>query len=170
MAWTSPKTWSVGEVLTASDMNTYVRDNLNALKAPPSDNYEANEGANYTTSSATFADVDGTNLSLSITTTGGDIMIGFVGTLLHTAGNKIFFTVDIGGTDVAADDGIAGCTPANVVSDTSLSFVWLATSQAAGAKTIKLQWKTPAATATLYAGAGTSNGDVHPQFWCREVS
>lgn len=28
MAWTSPKTWNVGDVLTAADMNTYVRDNL----------------------------------------------------------------------------------------------------------------------------------------------
>lgn len=33
MAWTSPKTWVVGDVLTASDMNTYVRDNANALYA-----------------------------------------------------------------------------------------------------------------------------------------
>lgn len=27
MAWNSPKTWAFGEVLTSSDMNTYVRDN-----------------------------------------------------------------------------------------------------------------------------------------------
>lgn len=25
MGWTSAKTWTVGEVLTAADMNTYVR-------------------------------------------------------------------------------------------------------------------------------------------------
>ena len=31
MAWTSPKTWSFGEVLTSTDMNTYVRDNTQAL-------------------------------------------------------------------------------------------------------------------------------------------
>ena len=33
MAWTSPKTWSFGEVLTSTDMNTYVRDNTAALFA-----------------------------------------------------------------------------------------------------------------------------------------
>lgn len=33
MAYTTPKTWSVGEVLTASDMNTYVSDNTAALAA-----------------------------------------------------------------------------------------------------------------------------------------
>lgn len=32
MAWTDPKTWAAG-VLTSSDMNTYIRDNQNALKA-----------------------------------------------------------------------------------------------------------------------------------------
>lgn len=27
MSWTTPKTWASGDILTASDMNTYVRDN-----------------------------------------------------------------------------------------------------------------------------------------------
>lgn len=32
MAWTTPKTWTVGEVLTAANMNVHVRDNLIALR------------------------------------------------------------------------------------------------------------------------------------------
>lgn len=31
MSWTAPKTWSVGDLLTAGDMNTYVRDNTTIL-------------------------------------------------------------------------------------------------------------------------------------------
>lgn len=31
MAWTEPKSWTPGELVTAAMMNTYVRDNLNAL-------------------------------------------------------------------------------------------------------------------------------------------
>lgn len=31
MAWTSPRTWVAGEVLTASLLNTHVRDNLKAI-------------------------------------------------------------------------------------------------------------------------------------------
>lgn len=31
MAWTPPKTWAVGELLTASNFNIHIRDNLNAL-------------------------------------------------------------------------------------------------------------------------------------------
>ncbi len=32
MAWTANRTWTAGEVVTASIMNTYIRDNLNYLK------------------------------------------------------------------------------------------------------------------------------------------
>ena len=32
MAWTTPKTWVANDVLTAADMNTHVRDNLDALQ------------------------------------------------------------------------------------------------------------------------------------------
>ncbi len=35
MAYTTPKTWAVGDVLTAADMNTYVRDNVSFLANPP---------------------------------------------------------------------------------------------------------------------------------------
>jgi hypothetical protein len=31
MAWTTPKTWSAGETLTAANFNTHIRDNLNAI-------------------------------------------------------------------------------------------------------------------------------------------
>jgi len=35
MAWTAPKTWTVGEMVTAANMNTHLRDNLNALGRDP---------------------------------------------------------------------------------------------------------------------------------------
>lgn len=35
MAWTNPKTWMHRENLTASDMNVYVRDNMDFLLSPP---------------------------------------------------------------------------------------------------------------------------------------
>lgn len=40
MAWTAPKTWTVGEVLTAADLNEQLRDNLTWLK-------QAHAGAGY---------------------------------------------------------------------------------------------------------------------------
>jgi len=35
MAWTSPATYASGDVLTAANLNTYLRDNLSYLKASP---------------------------------------------------------------------------------------------------------------------------------------
>ena len=40
MAWTSPRTWVSGELITASIMNTYIRDNQNVLKTPINDSGE----------------------------------------------------------------------------------------------------------------------------------
>lgn len=31
MVWTTPRTWTTGEIVTAANLNTHVRDNLNAL-------------------------------------------------------------------------------------------------------------------------------------------
>jgi len=35
MVWTDPKTFTVGELLTAADLNAYVRDNLDFLYRKP---------------------------------------------------------------------------------------------------------------------------------------
>ena len=32
MAWTTPKSWTIGELVSASDMNEQVRDNMDHLK------------------------------------------------------------------------------------------------------------------------------------------
>lgn len=35
MAWTTPKTWSTNEVVTAANMNTHLRDNMTFVGNPP---------------------------------------------------------------------------------------------------------------------------------------
>lgn len=53
MAWTTPKTWAVGDPGTSSDLNTYVRDNAKFLygdvawTAPALQNGWVNVGAPY---------------------------------------------------------------------------------------------------------------------------
>ncbi len=61
MAWTNPKTWSVGETLTAANFNIHIRDNLNALSAHLVGRMTADITRN---NSAVF--VDATNLALSV--------------------------------------------------------------------------------------------------------
>lgn len=170
MAWTTPKDWAVDEMLTASKLNTHLRDNLNALKSPPSDSYVVNEGSDYSPSGTSYEDIDATNLALTITPAGTEIMVHFHGTFFTTAGSvNLFLDLDIGGSAVGGNDGIVshyvGTTNAAV------SFTRLITGLTAGQEiTIKMRWKCGATTLKMAAGAGTSNRDVHGQFWAREMS
>jgi len=168
MTWTPPKTWVTNEPLTASDLNTHLRDNLLVLKAPASDQYSLNEGFNYTTSSTNFVNIDGSLLSLPITTTGGDVLIGFNGTFSINTPLVLYLNVTVDGVQIADNDGIGAWT-LYAGAYFHMSFVRLKTGLSAGNHTFNLQWKVSANTATLYAGAGTSGGDVHPQFWIQEV-
>ena len=172
MVWTPPKTWS-NEPLIAGDMNTHLRDNLSILKDPPSDAYTIDDSADYTTNSTSFIDVDG-NFELTIETGGGDVMIGFCAmVLMNTSSTVVSFDVDIDGVRHGGDDGITGISFYNsgAFAKYPVSFVILVEGLDEGSHTFTLQWKCSAAnTATLYAGAGTTNLDHHGQFWVREVS
>jgi hypothetical protein len=168
MAYTNPKTWASG-VLLSTDMNTYIRDNQTALKDPPFDHYESDEVSNYSTASTTFVDVDATDFSLSITTTGGDIFVGFTGMLVGVTSNKVFFELELDGVAVGGDDGITGMQSASTIA-MPINFGYWIIAPSAASHTVKLQWRVTGSTTTIYAGAGTANGDVHPQFYIREVS
>jgi len=58
MAWTTPVTWAIGQLVTASDMNAQVRDNLNHLKV-----LVDNDGKIPALSSTYLGNLDGTNLT-----------------------------------------------------------------------------------------------------------
>ena len=169
MAWTSPKTWS-SEPLTSLDLNTYVRDNQNYLK----DRLDNSAGSLVSgdtflsTTSNQFVDVDADKLSLTLVTHGGDVLVGFTGTVQCTRpGGASYFNVAVDDVDYVADDGIVRDTAVNTTGanrHAPLSFVVLISGLGAGSHTFKLRWKT--------SGRNTSKMDVvalHPQFWAKEV-
>lgn len=173
MAWTTPRTWVAGETVTAALFNTHIRDNLNALKSPPTDSQRLDE-ANLTTTAVAFADIDAAgdpDLSLSITTTGGDVLVGFYGNITNNVDQNTFFDITLDGTRQGLDDGlVAILSPGSTAPGRMVAFTYLIRSVSAAAHTINMQWKTSAGnTTTLYTGAGTANGDLHPQFWAREI-
>ena len=80
MAFTNPKTWSFGEVLTSTDMNLYVRDNTADLDA----RIPAGIGPNvvqvvktntFTMASTTFTAVTGLSASITPTSTDSKILV-----------------------------------------------------------------------------------------------
>jgi len=171
MAWTTPKTWAA-EPLTSSDLNTYVRDNQNHVynRIENNDEYTANEVSNYTTTSTSFVDVDATNLSLTITTNGGNVLAGFAGAgWLSSASESIWLELDIDGSPWAGDDGIMRVRFDNINYIKNLSFVVMVTGLSTASHTFKLQWKVDGGTGTIFAGAGTTDSDLHPQFWIQEI-
>ncbi len=170
MAWTDPKTWVTQTVLTASDLNTEVRDNLNALKTPPKAQYEADEVSDHTRTGAGFADVDATNFKHTIITTGGDVMVGFAGTVRSdTISAEVYFDVTVDGTPHAGDDGILVVSQPAAGTALNGSFVIIITGLSAASHEFRLTWKTNGGIVTMFAGAGSPGFDVHPQFWVREI-
>jgi len=58
MAWTAPKSWTVGALVTAAEMNEQVRDNLTHLKLAVGD-----DGKIPAISSTYFGNLSGSNLT-----------------------------------------------------------------------------------------------------------
>ena len=108
MAWTTPKTdWATGELVAASDINA-VGENLAALKQPSTASYVTPEDISGDTNNV-FRDVDGTNLNLTITTTGGDVIVHFEGVLArthHSNPTDNHWDIEIDGARQGGDYGI----------------------------------------------------------------
>jgi len=65
VAWTAPRTWAIGQLVTASDLNEQLRDNLAHLKLLVDDDGKIPE-----LSSSYLADLSGANLTDVLKTTG----------------------------------------------------------------------------------------------------
>lgn len=171
MAYTAPTTRSTSDLITASIWNTDLVDNITYLNARPNDLYTLNQVSDYTTTSTSFVDIDGTNLSLSIATNGGDVVVGFMGSAANAnSGAGVYFNIDIdNGTAFAADDGMFLFTAPGASFAVNVSFSVIITGLSAGVHTFDLQWKVSSGTGKIWAGAGTSTLDLHPRFWVKEI-
>lgn len=172
MTYTDNITWTNTRV-TKNQMNEQVRDNLLALKFPPSASYIASGRlTDYSTTSTSFADVDSTNMDLNIETTGdgaggnSDIFMGFNGTVYSSGSIRVYFRLLVDTISINADDGLlvsegTGLRPVSFLFPHSV---------AAGLHSVKLQWKVSSGTGVLCANAGTSGRDIKAQFFIREMS
>ena len=169
MAWTTPKTWS-SEPLTSIDLNTYVRDNQNHLKDRLDNGASriVSGGSLLTTTSQAFVDIDPINLALTLTTHGGDVLLGFTGTAQNRNHNAVTsLNVAVDGVDYFADNGVVEFkTAGNADNERNkpMSFVLLITGLSAGSHSFKLRWKT-----SVNNTAKMDVVNVHPQFWAKEI-
>jgi hypothetical protein len=105
-AWTPPATWTLNQLVGASDMNTQVRDNLNYLLSGKGAASVVRTGsADYTTTLNTFSDVDNTNLKLTMTINSGRALV--IASLTISSDNVAGHDAEI---DIACDGTRAGGT------------------------------------------------------------
>lgn len=180
MTWTAPRTWDNNKFVTADDLNEQLRDNFLWLLNRPSAVHTVDEVSNYSTTSTTWADVDGTDLAHTIDVKSGAVEVHFHGAvrISNSGANDtfVYFDVTVDGNRHAGDDGIVGESfdGGNAWSGMrTVSFTRRITGLTPGSHTFRLQWRVASSagttTATLYAGAGTTRLDVHPQFWAKDA-
>lgn len=111
----------------------------------------------YTTTSNTFADVDGTNLSFAVTTGARRILVAVSCTLAHSSGTDyVGLDIDIDGARQGGTFGLLFLDVAAANEPFNGSFSFISEPLTAGAHTVKLQWRRSAAgTVTMY-GAGNA--------------
>lgn len=127
MGWTSARTWVSGELITASIMNTYIRDNQNVLKTPINDSGQiefTDVGTALTIASGVITvtqnyhmvdtQSDGASDDLDTITAGTDVAAGFVLTL----------RVESGARTVVLKNATAGAANLDLGADVSLDETW----------------------------------------------
>jgi len=151
--WTPPKQdWQVNDIVSAQDLNI-IGEDLTYLKQNKG-NAKATLNAS-STNQTTFVTLS----SLSVTTLGGALLVGFYAPVRHDASSTAYFDFALNGTRIGLN-GNSGSYSINVSNtNTAACMVQLVTSLAAGTHTIALQWRCD--TQWLSVGKG--------QFWVVEL-
>lgn len=100
MTWTTPRTWTDEELVTANLMNTHIRDNLNYLYAADNGFDYVLDSGSYSTTSTTYTVVD-SGFDLSVYTPSGLILVGLSTPRLYKSASLSngYVAARISGTD-----------------------------------------------------------------------
>ena len=175
MGWSTPATFSTGQLIGATDLNTYVRDNTNYLLARPKNAIKRDNNANYTSTSTSFVDIDGTNLAIVLSISGTTVLLNFQAVYTYNGGTYVTaafdFTVDGSRYAAGGVDGLMLSPNTSTGKDGFISMTALVTGLSAGSHTFKVQWKAQTAgTIGLFDGNNTSGQDFIPSFIAVEVA
>jgi len=159
--WTQPRSWSVGELTTASLMNQHLRDNLDWLKTPPQGIYTVPISIGITSTS--MVDIMS---PITITSAGGAFLVGMQAGMSCSAGTVIAtFDLQVDAISQGGSTGIAFFTGTGSGTGFNASFVFYVSPIAAGSHVFKLRASVSTGSATIYGASGGYNA----QFWVREI-
>lgn len=151
--WTQPRTWATGEIVTAAQLNSHLRDNLEYLhlrEETALNHFACSSASGYTTTSTSFTDVDAAALAGTITTTGSPLLIGVTGAW-KSSGTSIDVCLDVAINGARIGHASYGVTfMQSVAANLYLPVAWSQVrALSAGTYALKLQWRTSSGTLTL---------------------
>lgn len=152
MAYTTPRTWVVNELLTAALLNEQVRDNESFLHTLATHlSALAVLGTNITTASTSFVDLTAAAVTLTLATA-SDVLLLFWGESRNSnTGTHLTFGWFEGATELSAVMSTIG-TGAAYADPVAVCLPHLIKAVAAGAHTYKIQWKVSGGTGQITNG------------------
>lgn len=167
MAWTTPQTWTAGSVVSASQLNEQLRDNMAYLLNRPHQRIVRTATADYTTASAAFVDIDSVNLSITLTLSGSAVLLGFSGMTLLDSGGAVApaFNLTVNGSlYTTAPNGLVSVEGQGFLW-TPVSFTVLVVGLSVGSHVFRPVWR------RLSTNAVTLRAISNPvSFWAVEVA
>lgn len=154
MAWTAPRTWATGEIVTASILNTHVRDNLKEVWREVA---YAEVTANTTVTATTAGTANTVVTAGAITGDAAAPVIVTFGAHKATIGTSAIYFELYDGASTYARIG-------EKLSGTSPVLVQYRFTPSAASHTYSVRAWVDAGTGTVFAGGGGGSGNATPAF------
>lgn len=161
--WTTPKTWNIGELVTADALNEQVRDNLDYLKLQ-ADTYTAAYFSPIGASPPSTTSTVMTNILASWTYTfttkpGASYLMILNGQFYMSSGAAGQFSFNVDGANVTSYGGYEHNFGTGAGAKAVLCMFHVVSGLTAASHSFKPQWRSPSGTTlTLGAAAGSYGG------------
>jgi hypothetical protein len=151
MPWTTPDTRAAGDVLSAANYNTYLRDNLTYLHSGRPALLISHAVAPYSTTSATFTPIDSLALAGNLTLSTGRVLITFTGCFYADAPSRLLaLDMEIDGARIGGTDGL--CKEALNGDVRVVSFATMRAGLTPGGHAFRLLWRMSSGIGHLLSG------------------
>lgn len=139
MAWTTPRTWTTDEIVTAAFLNTHLRDNLTFLYSPPVIRVATTAAVSITNNSTTTVNLDAEGFKRDIThsTVTNSSRVTFANTGIYTltlqvdwdanATGRRYASILLNGTTTIRNQSMAPASGGQATNQLALSYEFDAT-------------------------------------------
>lgn len=160
-SWVDLVNFAPGQLLGSDDANQ-ILENARFLRSPARHFYQRGFGdANYTTTSTTFVNIDGTNMDVELQTFGGPVRVELHCRIDHTTNAFAHFDIIVDGVSISNDTNGVYVAATNATG-LGISFSRLIP-LAAGLHTFALQWRTSTGTLTMEVN-GLIQFEIHEEY------